>query len=696
MTTSLDLAFVDLTHTGQGVQANNTPLSVGFIAAAAKARFGDSVSIRLFKYPEALSDYLATTTPDLIAFSNYMWNENLHRFYASQIKTHSPDTITVFGGPNYPIDLDEQAEYLRGRTDIDFYVDGEGETPFVELLSALIDADMDASSFKATRVELDNIHYYDGDTFVAGPLQARIKILDEALPSPYLTGLMDEFLDETLSPIVQTSRGCPYSCAFCHDGISYMTKTKRFSQERIDEELRYIADRSTVPTLTVADLNWGMFPGDIDTAKLLAGFREDRGWPRFIASATAKNQKKRVIEMAEILGDAMHLGASIQSTDEGVLKNIKRSNIEISAIVQMAQLAEGNSSTFTEIILGLPGDTKEKHVKSVTDMLDTGIQDIRTFQFILLPGTEGANNDSRDSYEYVTRHRVLPRCFGEYTVYGNPEPIAEIHEICVANNTLSFDDYLECRRLNLSLSIFNNGNIFDDLFNVAGALGIARSEFIMRIHENAQAADGKIREIYEGFIEDELKNLWDDKDRLSDFVHNPKNIHRYLVGEYGSNQIFRFRAEAIFLALDEVVAVVSGTLKSLLKERGVLDADLSAFIGDYERLFLAEKSDLTDVDKQIDISSRFDFRSLESVKYHRDPRTLMTDDEVTFTIGHTEYQKEVKRNYFAGFGTDISGLTYFIHRNPARLLYREIVAVESVAVLDNAKSGATPEIVAAE
>ena len=601
----------------------------------------------------------------------------------------------MFGGPNYPIDLDEQADYLCGRPEIDFYVDGEGETPFVELLFALIEVDLEADGLRASRVELDNIHYYDGDTFVTGPLRSRIKVLDDALPSPYLTGLMDEFLDETLSPIVQTSRGCPYSCAFCHDGIAYMSKTKRFSQERIDEELRYIADRSTVPTLTVADLNWGMFPGDIDTAKLLAGFREDRGWPRFIASATAKNQKKRVIEMAEILGDSMHLGASIQSTDEGVLKNIKRSNIEISAIIQMAQMAEGNSSTFTEIILGLPGDTKDKHVKSVTDMLDTGIQDIRTFQFILLPGTEGANNESRENYEYITRHRVLPRCFGEYSVYGKTLPIAEIHEICVGNNTLPFEDYLECRRLNLSLSIFNNGNIFDDLFNVAGALGIRRSDFILRIHERAQAADGKIREIYEAFIEDELKNLWDDKERLSAFVHDPSNIQRYLLGEYGSNQIFRFRAEAIFLALDEVVGVVSDTLRDMLRDQGALDADLEAFIGDYERLFLAEKSDLTDVDKQIDIDSRFDFQSLEAAKYHRDPRTLMTDEVVTFTIGHTEYQKEVKRNYFAGFGTDISGLTYFIHRNPARLLYREIVAVESVAVLDDT-ARATPEIVAAE
>ena len=72
----------------------------------------------------------------------------------------------------------------------------------------------------------------------------RILELDANLPSPYLMGLLDEFFDDKLHPLVQTSRGCPYSCTFCHDGIDYMNKTrKKFSVDRIREELIYIADR---------------------------------------------------------------------------------------------------------------------------------------------------------------------------------------------------------------------------------------------------------------------------------------------------------------------------------------------------------------------------------------------------------------------------------------------------------------------
>ena len=124
-------------------------------------------------------------------------------------------------------------------------------------------------------------------------------------------------------------------------------------------------------------------------------------------TATAKNQKDRIVEMSRILGDLLQLGASIQSTDAEVLREIKRTNISLDAIVKMAKNATAShTGSFTEIILGLPTDTREKHCKSVFDMLDAGIQDIRSFQFILLPGTEAKRHGQPRAVQ--GRHR-LPR-----------------------------------------------------------------------------------------------------------------------------------------------------------------------------------------------------------------------------------------------------------------------------------------------
>src|SRR4030095_14341428 len=209
-------------------------------------------------------------------------------------------------------------------------------------------------------------HYVTDGQFVRGETLPRILDLTHPLPSPYTAGLRDEFFDDRLSPMVQTSRGCPYSCTFCHDGISYMNKTRAFSAERVREELAYIQARVKTPALLLADLNWGMFPGDIQMAQHIADIRREGPWPRNIMCSTAQNQKDRIIEMSRILGDILQLGASIQSTDPEVLQNIKRTNISIDAIVKMAKAATASrTGSFTEIILGLPGDTIQKHVTSV-------------------------------------------------------------------------------------------------------------------------------------------------------------------------------------------------------------------------------------------------------------------------------------------------------------------------------------------
>ena len=168
-------------------------------------------------------------------------------------------------------------------------------------------------------------------------------------------------------------------------------------------------------------------------AESIAEIHRRSGWPRNVMCSTAKNQKDRMVQMARILGDMLQLGASVQSTDPEVLHNVKRTNLSLDAIVKMAKgAADSRTGSFTEIILGLPGDTREKHVKSVCDMLDAGIEDVRSFQFILLPGTE-ANDPPAARFAYRHRFRVLARCFGRYTVYGEEVAAAEIQEVCLGN-----------------------------------------------------------------------------------------------------------------------------------------------------------------------------------------------------------------------------------------------------------------------
>jgi len=508
---------------------------------------------------------------------------------------------------------------------------------------------------------------------VRGDLLPRIRDLDTNLPSPYLTGLLDEFFDDKLHPLVQTSRGCPYSCTFCHDGIAYMNKTPRFSQEHIDEELEYISQRVKVPGLSLADLNWGMFPDDIKTAQTLAELQRKTGWPVQVASATAKNQKERIVEMSQILGGSMMIGASVQSTDSEVLSIIKRANIGFDAIVKMAKgSVQTGTPTFSEIILCLPGDTKEKHMKSIFDMMDANIQDMRTYQFILLPGTESGSDESREKYHYQTRFRVLPRCFGRYQLYGGEISVAEMHEVCVANDTLPLEDYLACRDFHLSLSIFNNGNLFEELWALVQVLQVSRSDLFLRMHDMAVAPGSTLETLYADYRADESRNFWNSREELVSFLSQPEGFDAYLSGHYGANQIFKFRSVAAFELLEDVVELAFSATRQELRSRDLHDPIIDQYLEELREVLIARKSRVLDVELSETVPVHFDFGALEAEKYLIDPREVYARDGLEVSVFHSDYHQKYLTNYFRQYGATLDGLTYFIHRHPAHMLYRQI------------------------
>src|SRR5205085_5217891 len=108
----------------------------------------------------------------------------------------------------------------------------EGEVGFSQLLARLIENGMDAKKVKAGS-ELPSVHWLRSDGPAALPHEvARLQDLT-VIPSPYISGKLDEFFDGHLIPILQTNRGCPFSCTFCVEGLSYYNKVFRNSSEKI-------------------------------------------------------------------------------------------------------------------------------------------------------------------------------------------------------------------------------------------------------------------------------------------------------------------------------------------------------------------------------------------------------------------------------------------------------------------------------
>ena len=113
--------LADLTHTNSRIISNHIPYGTACVAAFTEKHVNLNNPIRLFKYPQKLSEALENDgIPDIIGFSNFIWNSQLSLDYAKRIKKMSPETIIIFGGPHYYLTPTEQEKFLRDNPQIDF------------------------------------------------------------------------------------------------------------------------------------------------------------------------------------------------------------------------------------------------------------------------------------------------------------------------------------------------------------------------------------------------------------------------------------------------------------------------------------------------------------------------------------------------------------------------------------------------
>jgi len=201
---AVKIAFADLAYTNQGISSISFPYGVSLIAAYTKKIFNEEFDLNIFKYPEDLKEYIEKEKPSIVCFSNFSWTLDISYSFAKKIKEHMPETIIIFGGPNYPIKIEEQKEFLLKYPLIDFYVRGEGELSFVELLNNLKKFEFNAKEIKKNKIVSKNCHYIYGNEIITGDYFERIKNLDE-IPSPYLSGYLDKFFDGILIPNIQTN-----------------------------------------------------------------------------------------------------------------------------------------------------------------------------------------------------------------------------------------------------------------------------------------------------------------------------------------------------------------------------------------------------------------------------------------------------------------------------------------------------------
>ena len=574
-TKPLKIYLGDLTYTTVTLATEAFPLNVGFIASYCKKLFGDAVEITLFKYIEDIDKAVNESPPDILGLSNYCWSHSVSYEIFKMCKKSNPNVVTVWGGPNFPIDFPSQKKFMKQYPEVDVYVPTEGETGFSNIVSLVLKlASLKNASETIQKNPIEGCISRDdnGEIHYSIPT-IRISSLNE-IPSPYQNGMMDKFFDGKLTPMLQTNRGCPFHCTFCTDGRDETNKVNHFSIERVQSDIEYIAEHTPKNThsLHISDLNFGMYPRDLEICESLAKIQQKFNYPKYIKCTTGKIQKDKIINAIIKVNNSLRVTMSVQSLDPDVLHNIRRDNISVDHMLALyPALKEANLQTTSEVILGLPGETFENHIQTLRDLVKARMDEIVVHTCMLLDGSEMGLPEERKKWEMKTKFRVLQRDFAELS---NGKKVIEYEEVVVGSKTMTFEEYIELRVLAFIIFVTNQGIVFDAIQKLLREQEIDVFELYYGMLTSRNESSENTQNVIEQFKNDTIDELWDSPKELLENFQKDSEYKKLLDGEAGTNVIYHYKAVVISELMGDWTEHVIKSAHKLIQNSNNYNEDL--------------------------------------------------------------------------------------------------------------------------
>jgi radical SAM superfamily enzyme YgiQ (UPF0313 family) len=535
----------DMVHTWGKTFNWMFPLNIGFIGGYLKQEFGSDVELRLFKRPEKLIEAIKEEAPDIVGLSHYVWNLNLNQQIFKLARAANPQVLNIGGGPCLT-KLNTNAEgvspFFAKLPDLDIYVPQQGEQGAANIVRAWLENNGDVG--KLGSINLPGCVTNDrraGEVRFGGMLEG-FQDLD-VIPSPYLTGLLDQFFEEPFVPIIETNRSCPYRCTFCAWGIT-SSKLSTFSVERVLAEIDYIAHKCTRShQLSISDANFGILDRDEIFAKKLYECHEKLGFPGHLGVQWNKTRPDRVFRVARHLPGLAEVGASMQSLHEKTLTAIKRKNLPLEDIISLSTRLneEAGAGTearlFSELILGLPEETVETHVEALKKMVDVGAE-IFNYNLHLLPGTELESKASRESFIKRTAWRLHDGAFGIY----EGEKIIEGQELVVETATMSLAELSSFRFVHFLQQFMWGRRWYFDFLNLLKQYGVHPIDFILALAQACRDGESVGGEIFREFQADHELELFASEKALAEYWADDEHFARLANGSFGKlNYIYTYK-----------------------------------------------------------------------------------------------------------------------------------------------------------
>ena len=307
-------------------------------------------------------------SPDVAAFSCYIWNRELVVKLISDLKKARPECTVIVGGPEVSYEDSENEFYSIGA---DFVIKGEGEEKFPLLLKAL----EEQNRIQAKEV-LEN----------AGACTKR------GYTSPYV----DAYLERIA--YIESSRGCPYRCSYCLSSES--TGLEYYPFEMIKEDIEKLVS-AKARVIKFVDRSFNV--NEEHSLKIwdfIREFENERVTFHFEINPDILT-KRQIDSLLSMPVGLVQLEAGIQSVNPKTLKEVSRVMKVQTAVENLKTLmSKGNLHIHVDLIAGLPYEDMDSFRESFNTIYQIGAHHLQLGFLKLLHGTRIRREADLHGYKY--------------------------------------------------------------------------------------------------------------------------------------------------------------------------------------------------------------------------------------------------------------------------------------------------------
>ena len=381
---------------------------------------------------------IAALNYDVVGISTYIWNVECVTKFILKLNQINPNVRIILGGPEVSFDCEKYLDLP-----IECVLRGEGEQTFFKVVDGV-----------------KNVDGYYGKDYISDIVYAKSDLsYIETLESPY-------FLDFDLKDMknryfyFETSRGCPYRCAYCLSSVD--NQVRFFSKEYIEKQLMQLKEYNVKQVKFLdrtfnADNEFAIYISKLmEKLQLNTTFQFE-----IVADHVSDNLMNYLLYEADVSKYRFEVG--VQSFNQKTLKAVFRQQDSEKVKEVIKILSNRGYQLHADLIAGLPFEGYESFKDSFNQLFDTKPHEIQVGILKLLKGTY--LSEIQDTF--VTKKQLHSPFTVRATKWIKEDEMINVEMVYHATEKL-----LNSHKLFDSIQIFYELNLFDNPFDFLLECGI--------------------------------------------------------------------------------------------------------------------------------------------------------------------------------------------------------------------------------